>query len=162
MLIHGPMNRSSIQARLIAVLCLTTLIGSWSHFHSDGHAADSPLDPTRRLITISGDRADDDILVDASPARIADGTSRLSSDDAHHEHSSKPTLEIETCLLCRRNSEDEPDRSRSPASATFVLVAGRMPRALGARDPRVSLAGQPPSRAPPTGSMHRMPATLIA
>lgn len=75
----------------------------------------------------------------------------VSSDDAHHEHSSTTDIDTASCPVCRSNGEREGHLGPIP----LVVRAGGPPtQAIASADSRIRSAhaiGLPPSRAPPIG-----------
>jgi len=131
-----------LRARLVALLCMAGLFVSWSHplahdhttlgdtlGHTLGHELGHTLD------AIDGDDREDDFQV--------------SSDDSHHEHSSRKALEIEACLACRSGSQDDADRPPSAQVAIQLCIAGRLPTARTKSWQRVLPHAHAP-RAPPS------------
>ena len=128
------MNRLGINQRLVAFTCVATLLFSWTHIHSEAHS-ESPSSDAR------------EIAHSISEPHIENP--QLSSDDAHHQHSSTTTQQVEPCLVCRSQSNIDCDRPADNVHPT-IHVTGRM--TYPALAPQVVRApareGHPP-RAPP-------------
>lgn len=117
-----PTSRS---IRLVAFVSLWMLAGSWTHALAHVH-----------------------IAPDAATGSSQELGPRLSSDDAHRDHSSRATTANEACLACRSSSDAEADRA-TPPEYRIAAIAGNPFPATRSHAPRL-LAGQAPSpRAPP-------------
>lgn len=128
------MAESRIQTKLVTALYLAALVATSTHFHS-AELANQQVGEIRNI---------------ELPPGVPDGHGqRLSSDDAHHEHSSTPTVEIEICLACRSDAENDVDRSRM-AYPTIASVVARMCSAPTPWVPDTFVGGLHPARAPPT------------
>lgn len=130
----------TIRAKLIAVLCLTALMISWvPHTHDVQQQGAASLPIAHAQVSDSSD----------SP-HVFGGQSRVSSDDAHEEHSSRSSATVEICLACRSNARDIATRSVHPGGVLAESTGLQIP-GVGAHPPALSLfAGLAPLRAPPT------------
>jgi hypothetical protein len=131
------MSRVSIRTRIVAFLSLAALFCSWAHVHVERHQefAAASLGDLEQSLSSTGNH-----------------NAKLSSDDAHHEHSSRATLETEVCFACRSKSESEWDRAGGIHSAIESVSAGFHPK-LAHGAPRAIVRGVHPPRAPPASLM---------
>ena len=158
---------SPLRARLVALLCMAGLVVSWSHslahHHATAHSADSAgysadssaghpaghaaSDPTRANPQGQESPGSDS----ATRSRAGDDDFRLSSDDSHHQHSSRQAIEIEACLACRSGSHDDADRAAAARLVLSIRVEGRLPTPRTESWQRVPRHAHSP-RAPPAQS----------
>ena len=132
------MRRSTSHSlpRLVALTwALLGLFVATAHVHGDAHSG--PLHA--------------DGMVDAPPSVSpldSDEFPTVSSDDAHHEHSSTKTLVLEVCAGCRSRSElDWAIRSATRNSVVLPERAGRF--SVYATFASATRVRRHPARAPP-------------
>lgn len=119
--------------RIAAILALLALVSPWApHRHANaataGHEAHAAAHAPN----------------DARPLTI-------SSDDAHHEHSSTPEVEAADCPVCRSTAERE---GNFDSRSVVLLPRGDDSRATafeGPWFPAAATIGLHPTRAPPAG-----------
>ena len=121
---------SPLRARLIALLGVAGLFASWSHSLAHDHT----------LGNTAGDEP-------GRAVACGDGF-QVSSDDSHHEHSSRTALEIEACLACRSGSQDDADCGLTTRLASDLGLEGGLPTARTESWQRVPRHAHSP-RAPP-------------
>lgn len=136
------MRASPTHIRLLCGLWLLTLVGSWSpHAHSTPQASGLARSaPTSTSATASASTEEGD---------TRDFGGRVSSDDAHHEHSVVLHGTGSDCGICRSAEEREADRvGRHPLLGSFeTRVLRNLVRADRLRS--VLFERLQPSRAPP-------------
>lgn len=129
------MQRAGIQHRAKALLSLIALACALLHSHGPSHAqqhADEVAGP-----------ASDAWLASGSP-----GDASLSSDDAHHEHSSHSLFRAEACLACRSHGDDEGLPAAPPQ--IWLVDPCATPTTSIVDSPRLAVhAGLPTPRGPP-------------